>query len=80
MTQNQWYAILSCTDLKKKTKRKYLKAPEFFSNLQQFTTGKTTILRADRPWGLCITDFIPAGEQRLLQYSDYRAEEINWTN
>lgn len=49
MTQNQWYAILSCTDLKKKTKRKYLKAPEFFSNLQQFTTGKTTILRADRP-------------------------------
>lgn len=24
--------------------------------------------------------FIPAGEQRLLQYSDYRAGEINWTN
>lgn len=29
---------------------------------------------------VCIIDFIPAGEQRLLQYSDYQAREINWTN
>lgn len=44
------------------------------------TTVKSMILSSDCPGGLCIIDFIPAGEQRLLQYSDYRAGEINWTN
>lgn len=53
----------------------------FSSKFGAHANGKTTNLSSDCPRGLCISliSFLE-GSKRLLQYSDYRAWEINWTN